>query len=95
LAIVAGKKLSHFRKPINIDTLTQRRFSMPVKQKTVPKTAASKKPGLSADPDIIKIEIEKRAKEIFLKRQDAQAPGDALIDWLQAEKEVKAQHLMC
>jgi hypothetical protein len=39
-----------------------------------------------------KSEVEKRAKEVFLKRQTTKTPGDALSDWLQAEKEIKAMH---
>lgn len=31
--------------------------------------------------------IHERANEIFLERGDK--PGDALLDWLQAEKEIK------
>jgi len=33
--------------------------------------------------------IRKRAQEIFEKR--GKAPGDALSDWLKAEREIKAQ----
>ena len=39
-----------------------------------------------------KAEVEKRAKEIFLKRQETRAEGDALSDWLQAEKEIKRKY---
>jgi hypothetical protein len=39
-----------------------------------------------------KAEIEKRAKEIFLKRQVAKVPGDALSDWLQAERAIKEKY---
>jgi hypothetical protein len=39
-----------------------------------------------------KAEVCKRAQEIFLKRQEAKAAGDALSDWLQAEKEIKAKY---
>jgi len=39
-----------------------------------------------------KAEIEKRAKEIFLKRQESKTAGDTLSDWLQAEKEIKAKY---
>ena len=39
-----------------------------------------------------KAEIEKRAREIFLKRQETKAAGDALSDWLQAEKEIKGKY---
>ena len=39
-----------------------------------------------------KAEIQKRAREIFLKRQETKEPGDALSDWLKAEKEIKAKY---
>jgi hypothetical protein len=39
-----------------------------------------------------KEEVGKRAQEIFLKRQEKKAAGDALSDWLQAEKEIKAKY---
>jgi hypothetical protein len=39
-----------------------------------------------------KAEIEKSAKEIFLKRQKANVPGDALSDWLHAERKVKEKY---
>ena len=39
-----------------------------------------------------KAEIEKRAKEVFLKRQEAKVPGDALSDWLQAERAIKEKY---
>ena len=39
-----------------------------------------------------KADVEKRAKGIFLKRQEAKEPGDALSDWLRAEKEIKGKH---
>ena len=39
-----------------------------------------------------KADIEKRAKEIFLKRQETKEPGDALSDWLKAEKQIKGKY---
>jgi hypothetical protein len=39
-----------------------------------------------------KAEVEKLAREIFLKRQETKAAGDALSDWLQAEKEIKRKY---
>ena len=39
-----------------------------------------------------KTEIEKKAKEIFLKRQGANVPGDALSDWLHAERKIKEKY---
>jgi Protein of unknown function (DUF2934) len=60
------------------------------------KSVAPVKPSASAKPaislDLFKTQIEKRAKEIFLKRQESKAQGDALSDWLQAEKEIKAKY---
>jgi hypothetical protein len=40
----------------------------------------------------VKAEIEKRSKEIFQKREENKEAGDALSDWLKAEKQVKAKH---
>jgi hypothetical protein len=67
---------------------------MATKQRTGVKTAGPQKAGLSVDLDQFKAEIEKRAREIFLKRQKSLAPGDALSDWLVAEKEIKSKHLI-
>ena len=39
-----------------------------------------------------KAEIVSRAREIFLKRQETKAEGDALSDWLQAEKEIQKKY---
>jgi hypothetical protein len=39
-----------------------------------------------------KTETEKRSKEIYLKRQENKEQGDALSDWLKAEKEIKAKY---
>ena len=50
-----------------------------------PKAAS---PGL----EHFKAEVEERAKEIFLKRIEAKEPGDALSDWLKAEKEIQAKY---
>lgn len=41
-------------------------------------------------PDKIYEEIRKRAQEIFHERGNK--PGDALSDWLQAEKEIKKKY---
>jgi hypothetical protein len=65
---------------------------MAIEQRTTAKPATPKIAGLSIGLDQFKAEIEERAKEIFLKRQDSKAPGDALSDWLQAEQEIKAKH---
>jgi Protein of unknown function (DUF2934) len=42
----------------------------------------------------IQAQIEERALEIFRKRQSSRSSGDELSDWLQAEKEVRASHLL-
>lgn len=41
-------------------------------------------------PEQLQEEIRKRAREIFLERGDAS--GDALTDWLQAEKEIRKKY---
>ena len=41
-------------------------------------------------PEQLHEEIRKRASEIFLKRGGAS--GDALTDWLQAEKEIREKY---
>ena len=46
----------------------------------------------SAPLERFKADIEKRAKGIFLKRQETKTPGDALSDWLQAEKQIKGKY---
>ncbi len=66
---------------------------MATKQRISIKLVPSRKPDISGDPDQLKAEIEKRAKEIFLKRQKSQMPGDELSDWLLAEKEVASKAL--
>ena len=51
------------------------------------------KPKVSSPPlEQFKTEIEKRAKEIFLKRQENKVSGDALSDWLQAERTIKEKY---
>jgi hypothetical protein len=51
------------------------------------------KPNASSPPlEQFKAEIEKRAKEIYLKRQEVKVPGDALSDWLQAERTIKEKY---
>ncbi len=59
---------------------------MVIKQKTTGKLGSTT--GLNQ----FKAEIEARAKEIYLKRQVTKTPGDALSDWLMAEKEIKAKY---
>jgi hypothetical protein len=39
-----------------------------------------------------KAAIENRAKDIFLKRKENKVPGDALSDWLQAERTIKEKY---
>jgi hypothetical protein len=41
-------------------------------------------------PEKLEEEINIRAREIYLARSDAN--GDALADWLQAEKEIKKKY---
>lgn len=53
-------------------------------KKTVKTTAKKKK---NIDPKKLDEKIRKRAHEIYLSRDDEE--GDALSDWLQAEKEIK------
>ena len=63
------------------------------KDPTPPKTV-KKKPVSKANPDLkledFMEEIRARAAEIY--RHRGYAPGDALSDWLQAEKEIKKKH---
>jgi len=47
-----------------------------------------KKPSLEA----FQGEIRKLAGEIYKKRIAANKPGDALSDWLQAEKDIKKKY---
>ena len=58
-------------------------------QKTVQERAAFKqRPNIKLEDFMA--EIKARAEEIFKGRGNA--PGDALSDWLQAEKEIKNRH---
>lgn len=45
---------------------------------------------VSITPEQLVEEIRERAKQIFMERGDT--PGDALSDWLQAEKEIKKKY---
>lgn len=66
---------------------------MAIEQKTNVKPVTPKKAGPAIGLDQFKAEIEKRAKEIFIKRQqDPKVQGDALSDWLQAEREIKMRY---
>ncbi len=65
---------------------------MALDQRIPGKPSSVQKAGPSMGLDKFKAEIEKRAKEIFLKRQISKASGDALSDWLLAEKEIKAKY---
>jgi hypothetical protein len=58
----------------------------------MPNNNGNSKPKATIPLEQFKAEVEKRAKEIFLKRQEAKAEGDALSDWLQAEKQIKAKY---
>ena len=52
--------------------------------------AKDKKHGLgSMFGESISDKIRKRAQELFEKRKNA--PGDALTDWLEAEKQIKSE----
>jgi hypothetical protein len=65
-----------------------------VKKQRATATGTPQKPGLPIGFGQFKAEIEKRAQGIFLNRQKSKAAGDALSDWLQAEKEIKANNLI-
>jgi hypothetical protein len=39
-------------------------------------------------------EIRKRAEEVYKQRSAANKPGDALSDWLQAEKDIKKKYAL-
>jgi hypothetical protein len=56
--------------------------------KTKKVTAKKKK----IDPEKLMEEIRKRAHEISLKRERGNKEGDALSDWLQAEREIKKKY---
>jgi Protein of unknown function (DUF2934) len=45
---------------------------------------------VTISPEQLEKEIHERAKEIFLSRNEKE--GDALSDWLQAEKEIKKKY---
>jgi hypothetical protein len=64
----------------------------PVKKAEAPKPEAPKSE--AAKPELNKFldEIKKRAFEIYQERQKTKAPGDAMGDWLKAEKEIKAKY---
>ncbi len=51
-------------------------------------TPQKKQPGIT--PEQLVAQIQKRAHEIYLRR--GAAPGTAMGDWLQAEKEIKAKY---
>jgi hypothetical protein len=53
-----------------------------------------KKPQQKPSLEIFKTEIHLIAEGIYKKRLAYNQPGDALSDWLQAEKEVKAKYGM-
>jgi hypothetical protein len=77
-----------------------RRYPMVMTQRAAAKPGTTKQARFSFGLDQFKVEdqfrteIERRAREIFLGRQASKAPGDALSDWLLAEKEAKARHLL-
>jgi hypothetical protein len=51
-----------------------------------------KKPQQNASLEAFMEEIHKLAEENYKKRIASDKPGDAMSDWLQAEKEVKKKH---
>jgi hypothetical protein len=53
-------------------------------------TKAAPRTRKKSDPAKIQEEISTRAHEICMERGDG--PGDALSDWLQAEREIKKKH---
>ena len=65
---------------------------MAMTQRPTAKPGTFPETGLPISWSQFKAEIEKRAKEISLKRQATKAPGDTLSDWLQAEKEINAKY---
>jgi hypothetical protein len=52
----------------------------------------SKKPQQKPSLESFQEEIRKRAEDIYKQRAAANKPGDALSDWLQAEKEIKKKY---
>ena len=64
------------------------------KKDSKPLKTVIKKPALKANPNLklekFMEEIRARAEEIYQHRGNV--PGDALSDWLQAEKEIKKKH---
>jgi hypothetical protein len=58
------------------------------------KTTGAEKTKAPKSPDLTSFlhEIKEKAYEIFLKRQMANAPGDELSDWLNAEAEIKKKY---
>jgi hypothetical protein len=54
--------------------------------------ANSRKKPAAPTLERFKAEIEDLAGKIFMKRQEIKAPGDALSDWLEAEKAVKGKY---
>jgi len=65
---------------------------MASKEKATVKAATKKQAETPMSLDKFKVAIEKRAKEHFLMRQASNEPGDALSDWLGAEKEIKKEY---
>jgi hypothetical protein len=61
-------------------------------KKTTAKTATKKRTESAVSPEEIKAAIAKRAKDNFLKRQSTHGSGDALSDWLAAEKEIEKEY---
>jgi malate/lactate dehydrogenase len=55
-------------------------------------TKETKKPQQKPSLEAFQEEIRKRAEEIFKERITTNAPGHALTDWLQAEKEIQKKY---
>ena len=53
-------------------------------------TGASKTPAIDLS-QFIRL-VEDKAYDVFMARQKAGKPGDALSDWLKAEKEIRKQY---
>lgn len=58
------------------------------KESMKPQQKSQQKPTLEA----YKEETRKRAEEIYKQRTAGNKPGDALSDWVQAEKDIKKKY---
>jgi hypothetical protein len=62
------------------------------KGKVTVKATDKKNAGTQLSLESFKAVVEKRAKEHFLMREATNEPGDALSDWLAAEREIKKEY---